>query len=485
MKKFLVRALAVSLFLMVVPQRTEAQFLKSLGKVLQTVGENVLNGTGTNATTSGQATPSQPATTNQAPNPMVRVEVTNCYRLGKNVCIQLTLNNYGSQDKEVEIYNEWEDFTTAVYDGSGARYAMGLVVDNSFRDLSVTSFVSVKCPRQVPVKVIVVAAGVPQETKQIGRLNFTVAKFVNTVRDIPIREFDCSTNREGLTCNMPSIKCHFLSCVRTEADWTVTYVLTPDKDLSLQWKIDDVGIYDSEGNTYGWSINMPGIKGSQVSLLKDTPAQLKLTIKNVPSSVTKLHTLLLPFSVGFYRMPFSYEIRMTGLTLSSQTSSSAASAATSPATGFILAGGKLGPISRGAKASSFPKQVDGLYDKYEYESWENEGEGYTEAYYLFSRGGKPVFRANVDPETKVVTGFTLLEGATNVKTPDGFYVGCSAREVFQKKKLNWMFDFSTGVIGSGGGYCYTIDGEGMAVPESAPEKLSDIKSSAKITEISH
>lgn len=149
---------------------------------------------------------------------------------------------------------------------------------------------------------------------------------------------------------------------------------------------------------------------------------------------------------------------------------------------FILADGKLGPIKEGMTASSFPKQVEGLYDKFEFVSYENEMDGYIEEYYTFTEAGKEVFRANTE-EGKVVS-FTLYEGSSNIKTADGIYVGYSARELFKKKKLKWEFYFDTGLYGNDGKYTYGIDPNGYK-PESTPEKVSDLKPDAKVCYITH
>ena len=150
---------------------------------------------------------------------------------------------------------------------------------------------------------------------------------------------------------------------------------------------------------------------------------------------------------------------------------------------FILADGKLGPISKGATASTFPKKVEGLYDKFEFESYENDMDDYVEEYYTFTQAGKPMFRANIN-EGKVFS-ITLLEGSSSIiKTSDGIYVGYSARELFKKKKLEWEFYFDTGLTGSDGKYTYAIDPDGYE-PESTPEKATDLKANAKVCAITH
>lgn len=76
-------------------------------------------------------------------------------------------------------------------------------MNNTFKNLSITSFVSVECPSGVPVKVYVVASGVPQTTKSIARLNFTIEGVASTLSNIPITEPKPNTNGENLTCSYP------------------------------------------------------------------------------------------------------------------------------------------------------------------------------------------------------------------------------------------------------------------------------------------
>ncbi len=157
---------------------------------------------------------------------------------------------------------------------------------------------------------------------------------------------------------------------------------------------------------------------------------------------------------------------------------------------FILGNGSLGPLKKGVLVSTFPKQVEGLYDKFEKKTEETYGDSYdsdetwTIEYYLFTKAGKPVFRANIDEGNKKVQSFTLLEGASNIKTAKGIYVGYSARELF-KKNLEWYFDYESGLFCSDGEYYYTVPSEGLVLGEGTPEKITDLKPTAKVSEISY
>lgn len=151
---------------------------------------------------------------------------------------------------------------------------------------------------------------------------------------------------------------------------------------------------------------------------------------------------------------------------------------------FVLTDGKMGPIKRGAAASTFPKQVEGLYDKFETkkeEFYDNE-ETYTVEYVLFTKVGKPVFRASID-EGKVAF-ITLLEGSSNIKTPDGIYVGYSARELFKKKKMEWETYYEGDVFASDGTYSYSVSSDDL-INADIPQTASDFKANAKVTKITY
>lgn len=146
---------------------------------------------------------------------------------------------------------------------------------------------------------------------------------------------------------------------------------------------------------------------------------------------------------------------------------------------FIAGKGNVGPIEIGMFVKDLPEKVDGLYDKFETETTEHSEDDctWTEEYSTFTRDGKPVFKAN-SAEGRIVS-CTLLEGSTNVKTPDGIYVGYSARELFEKKKLEWENWQDGYVHGTDLTYYYAVDAEDLVNVE-VPEKASDFKEDAKV-----
>ena len=149
---------------------------------------------------------------------------------------------------------------------------------------------------------------------------------------------------------------------------------------------------------------------------------------------------------------------------------------------FVLKDKKLGPVTIGKPIKNLPKSVSGLYDNYQYKKveYEDEMDGpWTDEFYIFTLKGKNVFRATIDEG--VVYNIKLLEGSTNiVKTPEGFYVGYSARELFKKKRLQWATDFMD-VYAESSGYIFTVNPND--VTRDVPEKLEHFKVTAKIRSI--
>lgn len=150
---------------------------------------------------------------------------------------------------------------------------------------------------------------------------------------------------------------------------------------------------------------------------------------------------------------------------------------------FVLGNGKLGPLSLGQSVASLPKSVSGLYDKYTYhkEKYEDDmdGEGVNE-YVLFIKGGKKIIEANI--ENGKIESFWVKEGASFIKTVEGFHVGSSARELFRKKPMQWETYFMGEVFGTSGGYTYNVNSDDV-INKDIPERAEDFKQNAVITSI--
>lgn len=150
---------------------------------------------------------------------------------------------------------------------------------------------------------------------------------------------------------------------------------------------------------------------------------------------------------------------------------------------FVLGNGKLGPLSLGQSIASLPKSVPGLYDKYTYhkEKYEDDmdGEGINE-YVLFIKGGKKIINANI--ENGKIESFWVKEGASFIKTTDGFHIGSSARELFRKKPMQWETYHMGEVFGTSGGYTYNVNSDNV-INKDIPERAEDFKQNAVITSI--
>lgn len=149
----------------------------------------------------------------------------------------------------------------------------------------------------------------------------------------------------------------------------------------------------------------------------------------------------------------------------------------------IFDNGKLGPIAVGQPVGNLAKQVDGLYDKFEYKKEEHEDDmdgSWTEEYYLFVKNGLPVFRANIDGGS--VYSIRLMEGSQFIKTADGIWVGMPVSELLEKQKLKWETYFEGEVFATKGHYTYYVSSADVPSTD-IPQKTSDFKNSAKVSGI--
>jgi len=149
---------------------------------------------------------------------------------------------------------------------------------------------------------------------------------------------------------------------------------------------------------------------------------------------------------------------------------------------FVIANNKLGPIQIGMSKSKLPASFAGLYDKFDYKEEtkaDMDGE-WTEMYLRFFKGGKEIFRAFLGDDKKI-SSIRLMKGSSFIKTPDGFYVGYSARQLFQKKKMEWGTYYMGEVFASNNSYMYYVNSD--YVLTDIPNKASDFKSNATISAI--
>lgn len=153
---------------------------------------------------------------------------------------------------------------------------------------------------------------------------------------------------------------------------------------------------------------------------------------------------------------------------------------------IVFENGKLGPVQVGKTIPQLPDAVEGLYDHYEHKKIEHEGsemdDPWTEEYYLFTKGGREIFRANIY-ENRVYS-VRLLKGSSFIRTPDGITVGFSARGLNSIKRLNWTNYYDGNVFGTEGHYNYYIDPDDL-VQADTPAKNEDLKPSAKVIGIEY
>lgn len=150
---------------------------------------------------------------------------------------------------------------------------------------------------------------------------------------------------------------------------------------------------------------------------------------------------------------------------------------------FVFNNGILGPIQAGKSIANVPKSFGGLYDKYIYEKKQcadMDGE-WTEDHYYFYKNGKKVI--DVWTEDKKISAITLLPGSSFIKTSDGFYVGCSARDLFNKKRMKWATYYDGFTFASSKKTTYYINSGDLIGNVETPSRATQIKANAKIARI--
>lgn len=150
---------------------------------------------------------------------------------------------------------------------------------------------------------------------------------------------------------------------------------------------------------------------------------------------------------------------------------------------FVLGDGKLGPLCVNQTVSSLPKKVEGLYDRYKVkvEEFGDMDGTWTETICYFYKGNKTVFKSYLDDKKRILS-FVLEKGASFIKTTEGFYVGCSARDVFSKRPMEWTTYYEGTAFARDGHWEFHIPNDGLNAADY-PSSLSDIKPTAKISMI--
>ena len=74
--------------------------------------------------------------------------------------------------------------------------------------------------------------------------------------------------------------------------------------------------------------------------------------------------------------------------------------------------------------------------------------------------------------------------ASYIKTPDGIGVGYSTRELFKKKRMEWVNYYDGTCFGTSGNYLYYVNPEEL-VGTDIPNKAEDFKPDAKVIGIAY
>lgn len=155
---------------------------------------------------------------------------------------------------------------------------------------------------------------------------------------------------------------------------------------------------------------------------------------------------------------------------------------------FTITNGKLGPVQIGKSMRSIPSSFAGLYDRYKKETFDfSDGDiGDEDAptvkvtEYSFFKNGKNIFNVTTD-EKLVANKIELKPGSSFIKTPEGFYVGYSARELFKKHPRNWDNAYEGEAWVDSGKFRYCVNNRFLTT--EYPTAISHFRQNAKITTI--
>lgn len=147
----------------------------------------------------------------------------------------------------------------------------------------------------------------------------------------------------------------------------------------------------------------------------------------------------------------------------------------------------IGIIQKGIAISQLPDAVQGLYDKKEYEEFENEMDDFTERTLHFYLAGEEVIKAWVG-EDKTVGGVTLVN--PTFKTEEGITVGAPVQTIIDMKP-QWTYYCDGTLYAISKGLMYSFNYEdltqsGLERGEAGATsfgKPSDFKKTAAITAI--
>lgn len=156
---------------------------------------------------------------------------------------------------------------------------------------------------------------------------------------------------------------------------------------------------------------------------------------------------------------------------------------------FVMGNGKLGPIFIGQFVTTLPKTILGLYDTYtyfkgmikEYEMGDEEGEEVLTERVIFIKDGKEIIEASCTDGK--ISSFYVQNGASFIKTIEGYHIGSSAREFYSKHpKLQWDNYYEGYVFTKIKDYVYHVNSDDV-INKDIPNRIADFKPTAKIMSI--
>ena len=291
MKKLIL--LAVLLASVGVQQVSAQKWLKTLGKVANTVLTDDQKKTDTKTTT----------TVASGKIPGCTIKYTSCAANGNNVHINFVITN--TTTSELKLYLNPGSEMSCAYDSKNVKHEVKFGLGGK----ELGFYEEKVLPSNVPVKGMLIVKDVDRTIKQInsavikGKSNGT--EFSVTVPTQVIATTK-NTNADNIVCSLPSLQFNFQKCVRVGDNVEITAVLKNlgSKEMELETYHEDPTIYDGDGESYELDRN-----GSPVGKTKwksytnismptgGIPVKAKFTIKGVSTGATEFSIVKLPFTV--------------------------------------------------------------------------------------------------------------------------------------------------------------------------------------------
>lgn len=176
MKRNMYLAITAIIVFFAVPQHTNAQFLKQLGKLAENVGKAIIESPSDNNTQRDYSTTTPDGIKVVTGHPDFKIKVNRCVASDKTVLVEMTLLNAGRDDID-EIRICLGNGGTTVHDSEGNEYIGGyddpvwIKISNRDYDKWVSDFSLVS---GVPTRATWKIEGVPTYVHSIARIQFGV-----------------------------------------------------------------------------------------------------------------------------------------------------------------------------------------------------------------------------------------------------------------------------------------------------------------------